>query len=78
MNVLQGMHIYIYIYIYIYMRNELKTGENESMQENENDLFMDWVPPINKRIKAHRATKTLAHTISMISSKTVIYSKEIS
>ena len=33
--------------MHIYMKNELKTGENESMQENENDLFTDGVPPIN-------------------------------
>ena len=46
------------------MRNELKTGENESMQENENDLFMDWVPLINKRIMAHGATRAIsAHNI---------------
>ena len=42
------------------MRNELKTGENESMQENENDLFTDWIPPINKRIKAHGATRAIS------------------
>ena len=72
MNILQGMHIYI--------KNELKTGENESMQENENDLFTDGVPPINivKESRHTEQPKQLAHTISMIYSKTVIYSKKIS
>ena len=42
--------------MHIYMGNKPKTGKNESMQENKNDLFTDWVPPINERINAHGAT----------------------